>query len=235
MSGSPARRGRRARPPARRRPSYAARCAAERARFRQARVLAGVDEAGRGALAGPVVAAAVVLDPDRPVEGIQDSKRMTPAQRAAVFPRLLAAARDLAIGVCDAGVIDRTNVLRATRRAMREAIGGLRIPLDAVLVDAVPLPDLPVPHQSPIHGEDVSISIAAASIVAKVMRDRIMEVYHELYPAYQFARHKGYGTAGHRARIAAHGLRPPHRRSFAGLADLEPAAPARQLPLFGAA
>lgn len=179
--------------------------------------VAGVDEAGRGPLAGPVVAAAVVLHPGRPIKGLQDSKLLTPARRAELFAQILEHAMAVGVGHADPETIDRINILEATRRAMREAIDKLPFPPELVLTDAVRLAALPCPQKNLIQGDRRSASIAAASIVAKVTRDRLMAEYDRQFPEYGFARHKGYATPAHRVALFRHGPCPLHRRSFHGV------------------
>jgi len=177
-------------------------------------LIAGCDEAGRGPLAGPVVAAAVILPRNFFHPAINDSKQLTPAQRDKTYPIITRAAVAYAFGIVDHLVIDEINILNATKRAMRDAIRGLSVKPEAVLIDAVKLKDLGCKQISLIRGDQLSISIAAASILAKVKRDRIMTDYHRLYPDYQFHRHKGYPTALHRACITKFGPCPIHRKSF---------------------
>ncbi|MBI4610921.1 MAG: ribonuclease HII [Candidatus Rokubacteria bacterium] len=181
------------------------------------RHVAGVDEAGRGPLAGPVVAGAVILDPARPIRGLQDSKLLTPSQRAGLFPQILDFSLAVGIGSVDPATIDRINILEATRRAMLEAITNLAVAPDLVLIDAVRLVALPCAQKSVIKGDRRSASIAAASIVAKVTRDRLMIDYDREFPDYGFARHKGYATAAHQAALAQYGPCALHRRSFHGV------------------
>jgi ribonuclease HII len=177
-------------------------------------LIAGCDEAGRGPLAGPVVAAAVILPRNFFHPAINDSKQLTPAQRNKTYPIITEAAVAYAFGIIDHLVIDEINILNATKRAMRDAILGLSVKPHAVLIDAVKLDDLGCEQISLIRGDTLSISIAAASILAKVKRDGIMTEYHRLYPVYEFNRHKGYPTARHRERIKEFGPCPIHRKSF---------------------
>ncbi|MCS6816146.1 MAG: ribonuclease HII [Blastocatellia bacterium] len=186
------------------------------------RLIAGVDEVGRGAWAGPVVAAAVILDLDRLPEGLDDSKRLSPSRREQLFQAISNTARAIALGIVDAREIDRTNILHATKRAMRQAIEGLHPRPDFLLIDAVKLDDVGIPGRALIRGDQISVSIAAASIIAKVTRDRLMRAYDRLYPGYGFAQHVGYGTPAHRDALARLGPCPLHRLSFRGV---------RQLPL----
>jgi ribonuclease HII len=177
-------------------------------------LIAGCDEAGRGPLAGPVVAAAVILPKNYYHPAIDDSKKLSPARREAVYPIITGVAVAYAFGIVDHLVIDKINILNATKQAMRDAIRGLTIKPEAVLIDAVRLDDLGCFQMSLIKGDTLSISIAAASILAKVRRDRIMTDYHRQFPAYHFDRHKGYPTALHRSCIKRFGPCPIHRRSF---------------------
>ena len=187
--------------------------------------IAGVDEAGRGPLAGPVVAAAVILPFPCAVEGIRDSKLLTAARREHLFDAIAAHAVAVGVGVSDVATIDRINILQTARQAMREAVLRLASPPDYVLVDAVTVPDIPFPQRGIIHGDRLCLSIAAASIVAKVTRDRMMVALHAEFPQYGFAAHKGYATPEHLESIARHGVCPAHRRSFAPVrASIEQAA-----------
>ncbi len=190
-----------------------------RARARGFLAVAGVDEAGRGPLAGPVVSAAVILPSDFPVEGVADSKKLSPARRDGLFDEIRRHASGVAVAAVDAGEIDRINILRAALKSMAMAVDGLETAADFLLVDG----DRPAPHQCPqetiVGGDGLSISIAAASIVAKVTRDRLMAEYDARYPDYGFARHKGYGTAAHREAIRRSGPCPLHRRTFKGVRE----------------
>lgn len=177
-------------------------------------VIAGVDEAGRGPLAGPVVAAAVVLPLDVDFAGLDDSKKLTPKQRDSLYARLQEELIDMGVGIVDVEQIDALNIYRATLLAMADAVKGLLVPPDFVLVDGFPVPDIPCPQRAISGGDGLSVSIAAASIIAKVTRDRIMEELDVKYPQYGFARHKGYGTAEHRKALQIYGPSPVHRRSF---------------------
>jgi len=183
------------------------------------RLVAGVDEAGRGPLAGPVVAAAVVLPFGCDVRGIYDSKQLSPQRRDAAFHRICKLALSIGIGIVDAEEIDRTNILRATYRAMRIAIGKLEVEADVVLVDGCPIRAFESPQIALVNGDCRSASIAAASIVAKVTRDRIMCKYDEMFPQYGFARHKGYPTEEHIQRLATHGICDIHRKTFRPVAE----------------
>ncbi len=185
------------------------------------RCVAGIDEAGRGPLAGPVVAACVVLPLGVRLAGLNDSKQLTPRQREDLFEVILTLARGYGLGIVSAPEIDRLNILRATHLAMRLALGALPPGLrpDLVLIDGLPVRPFPLDQIALVKGDARSASIAAASILAKVTRDRLMCEYDALYPAYGFARHKGYGAASHLRALAAHGPCPLHRRSFRPVAE----------------
>jgi len=182
------------------------------------RVIAGVDEAGRGALAGPVVAAAVVLPHDRVIPGVQDSKAIPPALRSALCAEILSAADAVGIGIVDPADIDALNILRATHRAMAQALAALDPSPDFALVDGHPVKGLGVKHEGIVKGDQEVHLIAAASIVAKVTRDNLMVELDAQHPGYGFADHKGYGTRPHREAIRRLGVCPIHRRSFAPVA-----------------
>lgn len=176
--------------------------------------VAGVDEVGRGCLAGPVLAGAVILDPARPVSGLRDSKVLTAAERERLHDEIVGAARAWAVGIVEVAEIDRWNIHQASLRAMRQAVLAL-VPLpDLVLVDAFQVPELPMAQQPVVHGDRRSSAIAAASIVAKVTRDRLMMALHATDPRYGFDRHKGYATADHLAAVARYGYSAAHRRTF---------------------
>jgi len=191
--------------------------------------VAGVDEAGRGPLAGPVVAAAAILPPrwaetGLPAElaGLNDSKQLTETQREKYFAFLTACAEiEFAIAAVDAGVIDEINILQATHRAMNDALAQLQPLPPHALVDGRPVKTLRVPQTAIVKGDARSYSIAAASVLAKVTRDRLMQAYHVQFPAYGFNEHKGYGTAKHLAAIAKHGPCALHRKTFAPLKPKE--------------
>ena len=182
--------------------------------------VAGVDEAGRGCLAGPVVAAAVVLSPDGVIDGIDDSKKLSRTQREALYEKIVAKALAVGIGQVEAEEIDRLNILQASLKAMRLALENLPTSPDRVLIDGHLPARSPYPEQAIIDGDARSLSIAAASIVAKVHRDRLMCECDARYPEYGFAAHKGYGSAAHLAALDAHGPCPLHRRSFGPVAAL---------------
>ena len=180
-----------------------------------ARIVAGVDEAGRGPLAGPVVAAAVILDPAVRIEGLADSKRLSAGRRAVLDHEIRERALSFAVARVGAAVIDAINILQATMQAMREAVDGLDISPDEVLVDGNRCPALPCPARAVVRGDVSVAAISAASILAKVARDREMIEMDRRYPQYGFARHKGYGTRAHREALLRFGPSPIHRASFA--------------------
>jgi len=186
--------------------------------------IAGVDEAGRGCLAGPVVAAAVILplsdDCQTYFEGVRDSKQLTAQARNYLYEVIMQHALAVGVGMGSVELIDERNILQATKYAMRIAINQLLVPPQALLLDALLLPDIPLPQRSIIKGDALCLSIAAASIIAKVTRDRLMLQLHEQYPAYGFAQHKGYGTEAHLAALRQYGVTPLHRRSFAPVREL---------------
>jgi len=181
------------------------------------RAVAGVDEVGRGCLAGPVVAAAVILDDAQPVRGLRDSKLLTAADRERLAQRLRERARAVGLGMADEREIDALNILRATLLAMRRALEALGVRPDYVIVDALTLPGLPIPQEGVIGGDRTCAPIAAASIVAKVHRDGLMRRLHQSWPAYGFALHKGYGTLAHLEALRKHGASPVHRLTFRGV------------------
>jgi len=190
-----------------------------RARQMGYRVIAGVDEAGRGPLAGPVVAAAVVF-PDGYINGeIRDSKKLAAGKREQIYQRIRQDALAIGIGVVEPSVIDATNILKASIAAMEEAVANLLFPVDYLLIDGNHPIGTDIPQETIVKGDNRSISIAAASIVAKVSRDRIMEIYHRQFPQYNFISNKGYGTKEHRDAIRRHGFCKIHRRSFRWVKD----------------
>lgn len=176
--------------------------------------VAGVDEVGRGCLAGPVVAAAVILRPDVPIRGVADSKTVPPAERERLAAEIRAAALAWAVGEVGPADIDRMAIHRASLESMRRAVAALVPQPDIVLVDAFHIPSLQVAQRGIIHGDRLSASIAAASIVAKVHRDRLMAILHERDGRYGYERHKGYATPEHLAALERYGYSPQHRRSF---------------------
>jgi ribonuclease HII len=177
---------------------------------------AGVDEAGRGPLAGPLAVAAVILDPDRPIDGLADSKKLTPAQREALYPIIIERARAWHVVLLDSGRIDALNIFQATMTGMCEVLAGLAVRAELALVDGKHLPKtLPCPGLAVVGGDAIEPAISAASILAKVTRDRQMLELDRLYPGYGFAEHKGYPTPGHLEALRHLGPCPAHRRSFA--------------------
>jgi ribonuclease HII len=183
-------------------------------------LVAGVDEAGRGPLAGPVVAAAVILDDLQPIKGLADSKVLSPARREALFDEIRAKSLCCCIAEASAAEIDALNILQATMLAMRRAVEGLRLKPAKVLVDGNRIPVLKVPAEAIVKGDAKVKAISAASILAKVHRDRLCLALHEAHPQYGFDGHKGYPTPEHLAALRAHGVCPAHRRSFAPVREL---------------
>jgi ribonuclease HII len=177
--------------------------------------LCGVDEAGRGPLAGPVVAAAVMLDPERPIDGLRDSKKLSAVARERLADAIRERAATWCVAEASVAEIDRLNILRATMLAMQRAVAGLAHAPDDVWVDGNRCPDWAWRSQAVVQGDDKVAAIAAASILAKTARDAFMCRLHAEFPAYGFDRHMGYGTAAHLAALKAHGACPQHRRSFA--------------------
>lgn len=189
--------------------------------------VAGLDEAGRGCLAGPVVAAAVILplqdDPASILErfaGVNDSKQLTLAARERLYDVIMQHAVAATVGIGSVEIIDERNILQATKYAMRQALQQLSPSPQALLLDAIHLPNIALPQRSIIKGDARCLSIAAASIIAKVTRDRLMVQLHQEYPAYGFNQHKGYGTEAHLAALQQHGVTPHHRRSFSPIREL---------------
>ncbi|MBR6529008.1 MAG: ribonuclease HII [Firmicutes bacterium] len=191
-------------------------------------VIAGVDEAGRGPLAGPVVAACAILPDDFDVIGVDDSKKLSEKRREELFEQILNKALATGVGIADNSLIDQINILQATKKAMQEALENASKILEEktgkkvghVLFDAVEIQDVNIPQSAIIKGDAKSLSIAAASIIAKVTRDRMMMEYHEKYPYYGFDSNKGYGTKAHYAGIEEHGITPIHRKTFLKNLDL---------------
>jgi ribonuclease HII len=179
---------------------------------------AGVDEAGRGPLAGPVVAAAVILDELNPIRGLNDSKKLTAKRREALFDEIRARALCFAIAEASVQEIDEINILQATLLAMKRAVEALRLPPKLVLVDGNRLPTLSIRAEAIVQGDALVPAISAASILAKVHRDRLCDAMHQRYPVYGFDQHKGYGTAQHMAALQAHGPADCHRMTFAPVA-----------------
>lgn len=181
-------------------------------------LVCGIDEAGRGPLAGPVVAAAVILDPARPIAGLDDSKKLSEKKRLLLADEIRAKALAWAVAEASVEEIDRLNILHATMLAMQRAVAGLQIVAEAALVDGNRCPKLAIPAEAVVKGDGKIASIAAASILAKTVRDAGMLELDARYPQYGFARHMGYPTAAHRAALAAHGASPVHRKSFGPVA-----------------
>lgn len=179
----------------------------------------GVDEAGRGPLSGPVVAAACILPEGLFIQGLNDSKKLTPKRRERLYDEICASAVAYSIGEASPAEIDELNILNATMLAMRRAISGLSVPADFALIDGNCARDIPLPCRTVVSGDAISASIAAASILAKVTRDRLCLLDDERYPAYGFAKHKGYGTKAHMDALRALGPTPIHRRSFLKFLD----------------
>ena len=177
-------------------------------------IACGIDEAGRGPLAGPVVAAACILDPAKPIYGLDDSKKLSPKKRDQLYDEIIEKAKCFCVIRVEPKEIDEVNILNATKNAMRACVKGLAIKPDVLLIDAVKLEGTGIPVKPIIKGDAKSNSIAAASILAKVSRDRMMVKLDEQYPGYGFAQHKGYGTAAHYAAIHELGISPIHRMSF---------------------
>ena len=178
--------------------------------------ICGIDEAGRGPLAGPVAAAAVILPKDCVILYLNDSKKLSPARRDALFDEIMEKAVAYHVGIVSPERIDEINILQATYEAMRKAVAGLSVMPDLLLNDAVTIPEIGIRQVPIVKGDAKSVSIAAASILAKVTRDRMMEEYDAMWPEYGFAKHKGYGTAQHIAALKEYGPCPIHRRSFIG-------------------
>ena len=183
-------------------------------------LICGVDEAGRGPLAGPVVAAAVILDPQQPIAGLNDSKKLTAARRAALAVEIREKALAWALAEASALEIDRINILQASLLAMQRAVSGLSLVPEKALVDGNKCPVLACPVEAIVGGDGKLAAIAAASILAKTVRDAQMQELHVLYPQYGFDRHKGYPTALHLAALREHGISPVHRRSYGPVAQL---------------
>ncbi|HOQ36724.1 MAG TPA: ribonuclease HII [Acetivibrio sp.] len=177
-------------------------------------IIAGIDEAGRGPLAGPVVAAAVILRRGSFIEGLNDSKKLTPQKRDKLYDIIMKNALSVGVGIVDEKIIDEINILNATKVAMKQAIEKLIINPDILLTDAVKLPEVKIPQISIVKGDAKSVSIAAASVIAKVTRDRFIEKMDSEYPQYGFSKHKGYGTKEHIEAIKKYGICPIHRVSF---------------------
>lgn len=183
------------------------------------RTIAGTDEVGRGCLAGPVVAACVILDDDPTLFGVNDSKMVDACDRLGVCRLIMSRARAIAVGVVEPHTIDVINILRASKTAMLQAVETLPIRPDVLVLDAVTIESLEMPQVPLIEGDKRSVSVAAASIVAKVYRDLLMESYDALYPVYDFKHNRGYATEGHQAALKVYGPSPIHRKSFEGVEE----------------
>ena len=183
--------------------------------------IAGIDEAGRGPIAGPVVAAAVILPEDIKIAGLRDSKKVPEKERESLFWDILSSSVDIGVGIIEHDEIDRINILQATRSAMTKAVADLRIAPEALIIDAVTLPSVSIKQFSIIKADAKSACVAAASLIAKYTRDMIMLRYHSLYPQYNFCKHKGYCTEEHLRLLNLHGPCNIHRKSFRKVMDLE--------------
>jgi len=183
-------------------------------------LIAGVDEAGRGPLAGPVLAAAVILDDLHPISGLADSKTLTPSRRERLYDEIRAKALCCAVAQASVAEIEQLNILQATLLAMRRAVVGLRLSPKLVLVDGNRLPVLPMQAEAVVRGDARVAAISAASILAKVTRDRWCEDYDRVFPQYGFSKHKGYGVEQHLTALGQHGVCPEHRKTFAPVAEL---------------
>ena len=181
--------------------------------------IAGIDEAGRGPLAGPVVAAAVIFPSQVNIPGLNDSKKLSTKKREELFPKIQEISVFYGVAVVDQKVIDKINILQAARLAMKQAVETLKITPGLLLIDGNQKIDSTLNQWTIVKGDSRSLSIAAASVLAKVTRDRIMDDYHKLYPKYEFNRHKGYGTKLHRNLIQEHGPCPIHRNTFKGVSE----------------
>lgn len=197
-------------------PDYSFELTARDAGYRH---VCGIDEAGRGPLSGPVVAAACVLEPGTEIPGLNDSKKLTPKKRDLLYDLVIERATDFAVGFATPEEVDSINILNATMLAMRRAIAALKEPADYALVDGNCIRDYPIPARAIIKGDSLSMSVAAASILAKVTRDRLCLEDDRQYPMYGFAKHKGYGTAEHIAALRTYGPCPIHRKTFLKFLD----------------
>ena len=187
--------------------------------YPKAKLIAGVDEVGRGPLVGAVVTAAVILDPNQPIEGLADSKKLSEKRRLALAEEIKAKALCWSLGRAEPDEIDQLNILHATMLAMQRAVAGLRIQPDFVLVDGNRIPTLPMPAQAVVKGDSLVAEISAASILAKVVRDQEMDELDKQFPEYGFAQHKGYPTKLHFEKLESLGVTPYHRKSFAPVAQ----------------
>ena len=178
------------------------------------KLVCGVDEAGRGPLCGPVVAAAVILKPGQMIDGVNDSKKISEKKREKLYEDIMASALAVGVGMSDVDVIEEVNILNATKLAMKQAINNLKVQPEYVLIDGNQMIDITIDAETVVSGDAKSESIAAASIIAKVTRDRMLLEWDKEYPEYGFAKHKGYGTKAHIEAIGKYGLTPLHRKSF---------------------
>ncbi|MBR3382135.1 MAG: ribonuclease HII [Clostridia bacterium] len=188
----------------------------ERPLWEEGLVVCGMDEVGRGPLAGPVVTCCIIMPPEPLIEGVNDSKKLSEKKRERLYDEIMARASAFGIGSCDERTIDEINILNATKRAFAEAYNAMGMKADVALIDAVRGLDIPCRKHSIVHGDALSYSIACASIIAKVTRDRLMAEYDRVYPGYELAKNKGYGTAAHIAALKELGPCPIHRRTFIG-------------------
>ncbi|WP_035451762.1 ribonuclease HII [Agrilactobacillus composti] len=200
--------------------AFKQRCQLEQRYWAKNQLVAGIDEVGRGPLAGPVVTCAIVLAPDFNLVAVNDSKQLADHQRRELFTKILSECYSCAIGYADNQAIDRFNIYEATRQAMGKAVAGLTLVPSGLLVDAMTVPTA-IPQEKLIHGDARSVSIAAASIVAKVLRDDLMKMYDSVYPGYGFSKNMGYGTAAHLQGLQQLGPTPIHRHSFAPVRQYE--------------
>ncbi|MBU2599036.1 ribonuclease HII [bacterium] len=184
--------------------------------------ICGVDEVGRGSLAGPVVAAAVVMPKNLIIDGVDDSKKLTSAKREYFYKIISKSALNMGIGIIEEKIIDYLNILKATYLAMQKALSNLTLQPDYILVDALKIPEINIPQKPIIHGDQLSHTIACASIIAKVTRDKIMDNYHQEFSKYGFNKHKGYGTKTHLQAIKDFGICRIHRQTFAPISNLLP-------------
>lgn len=192
----------------------------ERELWRSYRHVAGLDEAGRGAWAGPVVAAAVIFEPECRIDGVDDSKKLSPIQREKLYEKITGQCLSYGVGIIDSATVDAINILQATRQAMIVALKALHVAPEFLLVDGIMTLDTKLPQRAVIQGDSLSFTIAAASIIAKVTRDRLMVALSEEFPGYGFDRHKGYGTKEHQDALGLNGITTIHRRSYEPIAKL---------------
>lgn len=189
-------------------------CYEDEARRQGCAIIAGIDEAGRGAWAGPVVAGLVILPDDIFIAGLDDSKKLAEKKREALYEEITDKALDISVGLSTSSVIDKKNILKATYMAMKKAVSTMKMRPDMIFIDGRPVPDMGFSQMSIVRGDSKSVSIAAASIIAKVTRDRMMKEFAILYPEYGFEKHKGYGTKLHMKTLDKYGICPIHRKTF---------------------